>query len=212
MTALVASVGAFSLCTVAPTVRSTAKTITTTALFLSSPEKIPVAEEKMPFYALGVNLAIQAGGDGFKELLEENELEIALEAFCTSMRNRSQYDMLSILTTYGPELNTILQDRSGRITDRIKNDGQFFVDSYLSSYPEAIKTESGLVYHETRAGTGATSPTIMSTVEVHYHGTLTDGTVFDSSVDRGQPITFPLNGVILGWSEGLQVCALVLFC
>ena len=44
-----------------------------------------------------------------------------------------------------------------------------------------------------------------STVEVHYHGTLTDGTVFDSSVDRGQTISFPLGGVIKGWQEGLQL-------
>ena len=48
-------------------------------------------------------------------------------------------------------------------------------------------------------------PTAESTVKVHYHGTLIDGTVFDSSVDRGEPIEFPLNGVIKGWTEGVQL-------
>jgi len=55
-----------------------------------------------------------------------------------------------------------------------------------------------------KEGDGA-SPTLQSTVEVHYHGTLTDGTVFDSSVERGQTISFPLGGVIKGWQEGLQL-------
>jgi len=54
-------------------------------------------------------------------------------------------------------------------------------------------------------GTGTVSPKATDTVNVHYHGTLLDGTVFDSSVQRGQPISFPLNGVIPGWTEGLQL-------
>ena len=53
--------------------------------------------------------------------------------------------------------------------------------------------------------TGTASPKATDTVNVHYHGTLLNGTVFDSSVQRGQPISFPLNGVIAGWTEGLQL-------
>ncbi len=67
----------------------------------------------------------------------------------------------------------------------------------------ATKTESGLIYTETKAGDGP-SPKATDRVTVHYHGTLTDGTVFDSSKDRGQPATFPLNGVIPCWTEGVQ--------
>lgn len=66
-----------------------------------------------------------------------------------------------------------------------------------------IVTESGLQYEVITAADGE-KPRAVDTVEVHYHGTLVDGTVFDSSVERDKKISFPLNGVIPGWTEGLQ--------
>ena len=66
-------------------------------------------------------------------------------------------------------------------------------------------TASGLKYVVLKQGTGTVSPKATDSVNVHYHGTLLNGTVFDSSVERGQPISFPLNGVIPGWTEGLQL-------
>jgi len=68
-----------------------------------------------------------------------------------------------------------------------------------------VETESGLQYLQLEAGTGSEHPTAKSKVLAHYHGTLIDGTVFDSSVDRGQPLDFGLNQVIRGWTEGLQL-------
>ncbi len=68
------------------------------------------------------------------------------------------------------------------------------------------KTASGLLYKVVKQGNGP-KPKATDKVEVHYHGTLMDGTVFDSSVDRGEPIEFPLNGVIPGWTEGVQLMA-----
>jgi FKBP-type peptidyl-prolyl cis-trans isomerase FklB len=65
-------------------------------------------------------------------------------------------------------------------------------------------TASGLQYKVVKSGSGKT-PGLNDTVKVHYHGTLIDGTVFDSSVDRGEPVTFPVNGVIPGWTEALQL-------
>ncbi|GAL32270.1 FKBP-type peptidyl-prolyl cis-trans isomerase [Vibrio maritimus] len=67
-----------------------------------------------------------------------------------------------------------------------------------------ISTESGLQYEILHKGDNTETPTAKSKVKVHYHGTLIDGTVFDSSVDRGTPISFGLNQVIKGWQEGLQ--------
>jgi FKBP-type peptidyl-prolyl cis-trans isomerase len=65
------------------------------------------------------------------------------------------------------------------------------------------ETESGLKYYDITVGDGPEPPSSSSTVKVHYTGYLTNGSKFDSSVDRGQPATFPLNGVIGGWTEGV---------
>jgi FKBP-type peptidyl-prolyl cis-trans isomerase FkpA len=112
--------------------------------------------------------------------------------------------MYIVLSTYGPKLNEILQERSAGLVDRVKKDGEDYIRNFLDCNDDAKQTESGLVYCSMKEGTGA-SPSASSTVEVHYHGTLTDGTVFDSSVERGQTISFPLGGVIKGWQEGLKL-------
>lgn len=69
---------------------------------------------------------------------------------------------------------------------------------------EVTALDSGLQYEILKEGDGA-KPTAFNTVTCHYHGTLIDGTVFDSSVQRGKPASFPLNMVIKGWTEGLQL-------
>lgn len=68
-----------------------------------------------------------------------------------------------------------------------------------------LSTASGLQYQVLQQGSGTVHPKASDTVTVHYHGTLIDGTVFDSSVERGEPIAFPLDRVIKGWTEGVQL-------
>lgn len=165
----------------------------------------PYDDEKMPFYALGVNLAKQVGGQtGFKSLMEEDELELILKGFGEEITGTSTVDAETVLMTFGPELNKILQERSAGIMDRVKKEGEEFIEGFLDCNDDAVKTDSGLVYYSMTEGEGK-QPEVSNTVEVHYHGTLVDGTVFDSSVDRGQTISFPLGGVIKGWQEGLAM-------
>ncbi|MGK3752863.1 MAG: FKBP-type peptidyl-prolyl cis-trans isomerase FkpA [Bacillariaceae sp.] len=183
-------------------------TSTSASRFMSSDDKegpMPFDDEKMPFYALGTNLAMQVGGQGnFKTLLEEDELDIVLEAFCENLKGTATQDARVVLTKYGEQLNKILQERTNSIVDRVKKDGDEFITNFIDCNEEAVKTDSGLIYCPMTEGEGS-QPELSNTVEVHYHGTLTDGTVFDSSVDRGQTISFPLGGVIKGWQEGLAM-------
>jgi len=166
---------------------------------------LPDDEEKMPFYALGINLAKQVGGQtGFNSLLDEDELEIVLSGFSDSIRGQTTQDPDAILQTHGMVLNKILQERSANIMEKVKAEGEEFIANFLDCNDDAIKTDSGLVYCSMKEGDGA-QPGPTDEVEVHYHGTLIDGKVFDSSVDRGQTIKFPLNGVIKGWQEGVAM-------
>ena len=82
--------------------------------------------------------------------------------------------------------------------------GQAYLDK--NAKEEGVQvTASGLQYKVLETGSGESHPAATDQVKVHYHGTLIDGTVFDSSVDRGESITFGLNQVISGWTEGLQL-------
>jgi peptidylprolyl isomerase len=87
--------------------------------------------------------------------------------------------------------------------ENIEIGSNFLIENKANA--DIIETGSGLQYEVLQRGDGNERPSARSTVKVHYHGTLLDGTVFDSSVDRGEPISFPLNQVIKGWTEGVQL-------
>ena len=85
----------------------------------------------------------------------------------------------------------------------IASGNQYLADN--KSEPGVLTTQSGLQYLVLTPGSGTEHPGPRDKVKVHYHGTLLDGTVFDSSVERGTPISFGLNQVIAGWTEGVQL-------
>jgi len=156
----------------------------------------PESEEDKTLYALGVLLSRDLGPLG----LSEKELEMVTAGISDAALGREpQVD----LQTYGPKIQELAQARVAAASTVEKDAAEKFVAEMAAS-DGARTTESGLVYIELEAGDGA-SPAATDTVKVHYHGTLRDGTVFDSSVDRGEPISFPLNGVIPCWTEGLQL-------
>mmetsp|Transcript_39574 Transcript_39574/g.85366 ORF Transcript_39574/g.85366 Transcript_39574/m.85366 type:complete len:255 (-) Transcript_39574:211-975(-) len=166
---------------------------------------MPYDEDKMPIYALGMNIGMQISQQtDFKNLLEDAEMEILLAGFTDVVKGENTANPMEVLQKYGPAVNNLLRERMEGIMDKVKKDGEEYIEGFLDCNEEAKKTESGMVYYEMKAGDGA-SPVVEDEVEVHYHGTLTDGTVFDSSVDRGATIKFKLGQVIKGWQEGLAM-------
>lgn len=178
--------------------------------------KMPYDDDRMPFYAVGVNFAQQIGDLNLKAVLEGEEMEIVLQAFAENLRGTATADARTVLFTYGPKLNDLLNKRRLKVLDAAYKEEEAYIQQYLEENTNATQTDSGLVYHETLSGFGKI-PSDESTVQVHYHGTLLDGTVVDSSRERGQSMTVALNQLISGWREGLsqmsegseyQVCCL----
>jgi FKBP-type peptidyl-prolyl cis-trans isomerase FkpA/FKBP-type peptidyl-prolyl cis-trans isomerase FklB len=155
----------------------------------------PKSEDDKTFYALGVILARDLGPLN----LNAKEMEMVASGLTDAALGKdSQVD----LPTYGPKVQALAQARVAATASSEKEAADAFVDK-MAATKGAEKTASGLVYIVLEEGTGP-SPTASDTVKVHYHGTLRDGTVFDSSVDRGEPVSFPLDGVIPCWTEGVQ--------
>ncbi|KAF7785985.1 FKBP-type peptidyl-prolyl cis-trans isomerase FklB [Pseudoalteromonas rubra] len=101
------------------------------------------------------------------------------------------------------KINAEIQKRREEEAKVLAAEGTAFLEENAKR-AEITVTESGLQYEVIEAGEGD-KPAADSTVRVHYHGTLINGTVFDSSYERGQPAEFPVNGVIKGWTEALQL-------
>ena len=115
-------------------------------------------------------------------------------------------DALVVLDEYGPQIQGFMESRVAVAAGGELELANAFLEAQ-AGLDGAERTESGIIIQEMTVGTGA-NPAAEDTVSVHYHGTLRDGTVFDSSVDRGEPTTFPLTGVIPCWTEGVQRIAL----
>ena len=111
-------------------------------------------------------------------------------------------DALVVLDEYGPQIQGFMESRVAVAAGGELELANAFLEAQ-AGLDGAERPESGIIIQEMTVGTGA-NPAAEDTVSVHYHGTLRDGTVFDSSVDRGEPTTFPLTGVIPCWTEGVQ--------
>ena len=152
-------------------------------------------DEQKELYALGVAIS-QSLGDF---ALSESDLEIVKSGLSDGVLKRTlKVDM----QTYKPKLQQLAQSRAGVVAEREKKAGAAFL-SKAAAEPGAKKTASGAIVTTLKEGKGP-SPKASDTVKVHYQGTLVDGTVFDSSLQRGQPATFPLANVIKCWTEGVQ--------
>ncbi len=161
----------------------------------ASAQEVATEDEKI-LYALGV-----AVGQNLGQLsLSAEELATVQKGIADiALKREPKVDMKQ----YAPKIQGFAQGRMTQAAAGEKVKGADFLKQEAAK-PGAMAKDSGLVVTEITPGTGA-NPGATDKVTVHYHGTLLDGTVFDSSVDRGQPASFGLNQVIKCWTEGVQL-------
>lgn len=152
-------------------------------------------------YLMGVNIGNSLG----KEMSEAN-FELIIQGFRDAVAKgrlvcQDSTDM--VLSMYFQEKAMMKQAEEDKKSEVYKVAGEKFLADN-GKKQGIVTTASGLQYQVIKEGDGA-HPTAESTVKVHYHGTTIEGIVFDSSVERGEPIEFPLNQVIPGWTEGVQL-------
>jgi FKBP-type peptidyl-prolyl cis-trans isomerase FkpA len=153
-----------------------------------------MTEEEKTIYALGLTVYKSLHGLD----LTPAELKIVTKAMADSAAGKPEIS----LNEYGPKIEPFAKAREAKQAEGRKAES----DTYLAkaaAAPGVVKTPTGLIYKELRAGTGA-SPTATDKVKVNYRGTFIDGTEFDSSYSRNEPVEFPLGNVIPCWTEGLQ--------
>jgi FKBP-type peptidyl-prolyl cis-trans isomerase FklB len=149
-------------------------------------------------YSIGLNI-----GTNFKKQNVELNPDALLAGVKDAIGGKkpalNESEVREVMNTWSKEL----AEKQKAMADKNAADGKKFLDE--NKKKEGIKTTaSGLQYKSLKEGNGP-QPKAADTVTVDYRGTLIDGTEFDSSYKRGQPATFPLNGVIKGWTEGLQL-------
>lgn len=153
-------------------------------------------DEDKTFYAIGLSLS-----NSLATLrLSEAELELVKAGLTDGVLNRPKKVEAE---PYRAKMQELSQSRLAAVAEETKRAGTAFVDKAVAE-EGATRAPSGFAMKTLAEGTGKT-PAATDTVKVHYTGKLIDGTVFDSSVERGQPATFSLGGVIKCWTEGLQL-------
>ena len=153
------------------------------------------SDDDKTIYAIGVDM-----GTRIKSLdlssKEMSILKMGIDDGASSAKPQVE------LKTFIPKVGEMLRGRQKKLAEKESKEAETFLKK-AEGTSGAQKTESGLVYVEKKVGTGD-SPKASDRVKVNYHGTLRDGSVFDSTKDRGQPATFRLDRVIKCWTEGVQ--------
>ncbi len=172
------------------------------ALGVQAQEKIELKDARQKAsYAIGMDI-----GSNFKrqELdIDTKALAAGLADTLTGKTQLTEVEAKQVLNEFQTQLRTKMEAKQKTDGDKNAKEGETFLAA--NAKKDGVKsTASGLQYKVLKSGTGKT-PKASDTVKVHYHGTLVDGSVFDSSVQRGEPATFAVNQVIPGWTEVLQL-------
>ena len=167
-------------------------------------EKVELKEPKQKIsYAIGMDI-----GSNLKRQEIDVDPKILAAGIADALTGKLQLtdaEAKQVINEFRTQMMAKMESKQKEAGDKNIKAGEDFLAA--NAKKEGVKTTaSGLQYKVLKAGDGkGKTPKPTDTVKVHYHGTLIDGTVFDSSVDRGQPATFPVNGVIAGWTEVLQL-------
>ena len=148
----------------------------------------------------------QIGGDFKNQGLEINFDHFsqgARAAYLGEASELSDEETATIMNAFQAKMQEIMAKKQGEVGEINLTEGKAFLETNKNKEGVEV-TESGLQYLRVESGSGKT-PLATDTVEVHYEGALIDGTIFDSSYQRGESISFPVNGVIPGWTEALQL-------
>lgn len=162
---------------------------------VSAASSEPTTDDQKTLYALGLAISQSLG----TFTLTESELEFVKAGLTDGVLNRkAKVDVQAFM----PKVQKLQQARVAAVADKEKKAGEAFLLKAAAA-KGATRTASGMVIQVLKEGKGP-SPKETDSVKVHYHGTLIDGTVFDSSIERGEPATLPLAQVIPCWTEGVQ--------
>ncbi len=175
-------------------------TLLSTAVFAQGDISLDSEEDKIA-YSIGVNIGQSIAAQGVLEGINtETFVSGLLDAVAGDLK-MSDEDMFAAIQLFQEQE---LAAQQAALTGNLDASAEFLAAN--ASKAGVVALDSGLQYQILESGTaGAASPSTSDSVLAHYHGTLTDGTVFDSSVDRGEPATFGLSQVIAGWTEALQL-------
>lgn len=153
-------------------------------------------------YALGLGIGTQLKSMGAEKLNIDDFAQAIKDSIAGNEQIKAS-EAQQIVQEFFAEQEKIQRAKAAETGKKLKEEGEKFLAE--NAKKEGVKvTASGLQYMVITEGTGK-SPKATDSVKCHYEGFLTNGTVFDSSVQRGEPAVFPLNGVIAGWTEGLQL-------
>ena len=157
--------------------------------------KDPKTEEEKTFYSIGTMFG--------SRLTQLAMSDAEIDSLAAGLKDAAKGEKQKVdPMAYQQKIQDMFKSRMEKQSVDVKKKGAEFLEKFVKE--GATKTASGMAYKHLKVGTGPT-PKETDIVKVHYHGTLTDGTVFDSSRERGKEVSFPLNRVIKGWTEGVQL-------